>query len=193
MKKLICALVLGASIYAKSQVIITGMTLTIINYSPDQVCECDSIKVTIKWRYDSPIINPNAVIYTLSYWVYIPSTMTFSYIPTRYFTASDMWAMNKTPNPGGDTMYHFSHQIQCDFVETYADGTNDNVNTDLTFGAGAHMYLRVFNCVSGIEQYSINGKPIQYYDFNLMPIDPRRNQLMFKKVGNKYTKVLIVD
>lgn len=110
----------------------------------------------------------------------------FHYV-TPIIPLSSIFSMPKTFN-GTDTIYYY----------TFAYTPTINVGTYLLYIAPYNesnpaVILEIVECV-GIKKYEFiakEEKPI-YYDLSGNIIDPRTNELMIMKIGNKRKKVIIL-
>lgn len=173
-----------------AQFVSSGTTLTIEGYTPDEICACDSVKMTVKWKRIGSIPNSNTVYFTLSYRVFTNSSPGYADVMTRSFAPKDFYGFEKSIDVI-DTLYSFYQKVPCDFVRNYGDGSSNSLVFTLTFGPGASAYVRVNDCAAGIDEYNQIKTSGIYYDLYGNNVDFSYNKVLVEKIGNRTKKIFV--
>lgn len=177
MKKLLLLFALATALNSLSQVYPPSGTVHIISVEPAVFCRKDTITIHFKFFYSG--INDTIVPFFFHY--FRPQFSFVSIWQPKYYK---FYGLTKNV-VGSDTVYSFKTTVPA----TYSAGpTNICINSQLSC-----IPIKFFECFdsSGLEELNPDSQKPVYYDLYGNIIDPRKNEIMIEKIGNKRRKIVL--
>ncbi len=195
MKNFTIVLFVLCAYLVKSQPQITqGGTISLVSISPGIMCKCDTVKIGIDFKSAPSTAYVHSVAY-FDLFLRYGDINTPQYVTIHSFKNAEFYSMQKAHGQFlYDTTYYYKYKIPCDFIQTYGISGSNQALADFVldhFSSSTAKTTLVKNCVTGIEELSLNEQEAIYYDLRGAKIEKRYNELIIEQVGVNRRKIFI--
>lgn len=193
MKKIIAFCLISFALNSQTQVTPNG-TMTLFSSAPYNVCQCDSVKIGVKFKSTTTPDNTQALFHLYMRYGY----PTYQYVTIRSFLNPEFYQMDKAQGQLlYDTIYYFKYKIPCNFVALYGGSVSSGAYAEFCldyFSSSIAKPVSVGNCTTGIPQYIQGSDKPAYRDFfNGSTIEQKKNEPIIEQKGTFLRKIVIQE